>query len=64
MKARKKEQTFIIKVLDRKHRTWQGSILWVEEKKEQHFRSALELLKLVDEVLVENQEIERGSYER
>ena len=55
MRARgyKQEQTFLIKVLDKQHGTWQGSILWAEGKKEQNFRSALEMLKLIDNALVQ-----------
>ena len=51
----KQEQTFLIKVLDKQHGTWQGSILWAEGKKEQYFRSALELLKLIDEAVSQNE---------
>ena len=52
----KKDQTFILKILDRQNSTWQGSILWVEQQNEQYFRSALEMLKLIDEALVQNDE--------
>ena len=37
--------------------TWQGSVTWVEEQREQHFRSALELLKLIDGALDNNYEV-------
>ena len=43
--------TFIVKILDRKNSTWQGTINWVEEQQTQNFRSALELLKLIDGAL-------------
>lgn len=52
----KQDQTFILKILDRKNSTWQGSILWVDKRNEQYFRSALEMLKLIDEALVQNDE--------
>lgn len=45
--------TFIIQVQYRQNSTWQGKVVWVEENKTQHFRSALELIKLVDGVLSE-----------
>lgn len=54
-KGHKDEQTFMIKIIDRQNSTWQGSILWVDQNNEQHFRSALEMLKLIDEVLVESE---------
>ena len=50
--------TFIVKILNRKNSTWQGSATWVEEQKTQNFRSALELLKMIDTALDESEEIE------
>lgn len=50
---KRKEETFIVKIQDDQNNTWQGSVLWVDEQKEKCFRSALELLKLMDEALVE-----------
>ena len=43
--------TFIVHVQFRQNVNWQGSIQWVESKKEQKFRSTLELIKLMDEAL-------------
>lgn len=43
--------TFIIKILDKQNSTWQGSVTWVEKQKTQNFRSALELIKMIDGVL-------------
>ena len=48
----KKTETFIIKIMNQQNSTWQGSVTWVEEQREQYFRSALELLKLIDGALV------------
>ena len=53
-----RKETFVLKVLGRQHSTWQGSILWVEAKKEQHFRSALEMLKLIDEALAQSDAVD------
>ena len=47
----KKTETFIIKVMDQQNATWQGSVTWVDEQREQYFRSTLELLKLIDGAL-------------
>lgn len=41
--------TFIVNVMFRKNATFQGSITWVEREKTQYFRSAFEMLKLMDE---------------
>ena len=31
---KRKEETFIIKIKDGQHNTWQGSVLWVDEQNE------------------------------
>lgn len=46
-----KQATFIVQVQYRQNATWQGKITWSEGNKTQHFRSALELVKLMDSVL-------------
>ena len=43
--------TFIVHVLYRQNATWQGEVVWADKKKKQRFRSALELLKLMDSAL-------------
>lgn len=55
--------TFVVKILDRQNATWQGEVTWVEEQKVQHFRSALELLKMIDGALDNTLAIEGGSHE-
>jgi len=45
--------TFEINVKFMQNSTWQGQIHWVEKNKKQNFRSALEMLKLMDEALAE-----------
>lgn len=56
--------TFVVKILDRQNATWQGTVTWVEEQKVQHFRSALELLKMIDVALDDELVIEGGSHEK
>lgn len=48
--------TFIVRVQYRQNATWQGSVLWAERNLGQEFRSALELLKLIDSALGESDE--------
>lgn len=49
--------TFVVQVQFRQNATWQGSIVWLEQEKSQRFRSALEMLKLIDEaVSTENEQ--------
>lgn len=43
--------TFKVKVLFRQGASWQGKLTWVEGKQEIAFRSALELIKLMDSAL-------------
>ena len=45
--------TFEITVKFRQNATWQGQILWAEKNLKQNFRSVLEMLKLMDEALIE-----------
>lgn len=59
----KKTETFIIKVMDQQNAAWQGSVTWVDEQREQYFRSTLELLKLIDGALEKRNDDEENSDE-
>lgn len=48
-----KNRTFIVKVLREQNDTWQGSITWAEKNKTEYFRSALEMLSLMNDVMKE-----------
>ncbi|MEG2506788.1 MAG: hypothetical protein RR986_04585 [Longicatena sp.] len=48
--------TFIIEMKSCDNHSWQGILTWVEAKKSKSFRSALELVKMIDSVMVLNQE--------
>ncbi|SFQ12264.1 hypothetical protein SAMN04487928_11977 [Butyrivibrio proteoclasticus] len=43
--------TFIIKVDHYQNRSWQGELVWANEKKSVRFRSTLEMLRLMDEAI-------------
>lgn len=45
--------TFAIRILFRQNASWQGSVAWVETGRESTFRSALELILLIDSALRE-----------
>jgi hypothetical protein len=45
---KKNKGTFVIQIQHRQHATWQGTVTWVDKDKSVNFRSALELLKLID----------------
>ena len=44
-------QSFIVNILQQQNSSWQGTITWVDESKTQNFRSALELIRLIDSTL-------------
>lgn len=54
--ARGEKATFVVQVQFRQNASWQGTISWTEEKKTRRFRSALEMLKLMDEALSQSDE--------
>ncbi len=45
------KQTFLIDIIDQQNASWQGTVQWVNTGKKENFRSALELLRLIDSVL-------------
>ena len=53
MTEKKKKHTFVVEIVDRQKYTWQGQIRWVQEDKKTFFRSAMELLRLMDSALNE-----------
>ena len=60
--------TFIVKIVEQKNSTWQGSVTWADKMQVRNFRSALELLKLIDGTLEgtlnEDGDPEGGNHER
>lgn len=50
-----KSQTFIIHIKDNENQSWQGDVEWVQGRRKESFRSMLELLRLVDSVVTENE---------
>lgn len=42
------KECFLIQILECQNATWQGTILWTETGRKESFRSALELLQLID----------------
>ena len=46
-----KAATFLLRILFRQNASWQGSILWLEGKREESFRSVLELVFLMNDAL-------------
>ena len=51
-----KRATFVISVLFRQNATWQGTVTWTDGRRTEPFRSALELIRLIDSTLLEQEE--------
>lgn len=51
-----KSQSFVVEVKSQENHSWQGTITWVEGKKTEHFRSALEMIRLMDSTLTDESE--------
>lgn len=55
--------TFVVHIQYRQNATWQGKVTWADKKKSCNFRSALELLKLIDSALEDEEQNEAGADE-
>lgn len=53
-RSQKTRKTFIVKVMGTENATWQGNVTWAEKNKVQNFRSALELMKMLDAAISDN----------
>lgn len=49
--SRGEKASFVVRVLFRQNASWQGTVTWLDEKREESFRSVLELLLLMNSVL-------------
>ena len=45
------KESFVVKVLSQQNSTWQGTVTWNSNNESRPFRSALELIKLIDSAL-------------
>lgn len=48
--------TFVVHVQYRQNATWQGKIVWAEKQAELPFRSALEMMRLMDQAIMQQPE--------
>ena len=53
---RGEKATFVVQVQFRQNATWQGTVTWAEKSETRSFRSTLELLRLMDQSLGEQQD--------
>ncbi len=45
------KETFVVKIEHCQNNTWQGKVVWADENKKVTFRSALELMNLMNEAM-------------
>lgn len=55
------KHNFIVQITHQQNATWQGTVTWVDENRSQSFRSALELIRLIDSAVGETDEAETES---
>lgn len=48
MSRNQQNDTFIIQIAYQQNDTWQGTLKWMNQGKEAHFRSTLELIHMID----------------
>ncbi len=54
----RKKGTFVVKIEFWQRGTWQGTVIWAEENRTERFRSALELIRLMDEAMASGAQIQ------
>ena len=52
-KVRRYNEAFLVRVEYQENSTWQGTVTWTNRGKTMHFRSVLEMIKLIDSALEE-----------
>lgn len=52
----KERGTFVVRILNTQNATWQGTVTWACEGETKSFRSALELIRLLDSTLQTDRE--------
>lgn len=51
-----RQATFIVHVTQNENASWQGQVTWADENVTKNFRSALELIKMIDGVVRTDEE--------
>lgn len=49
--SKQKANTFIVKVIQTQNKTWQGTVTWADKNETKCFRSALELMHMIQDVV-------------
>lgn len=45
------QETFLVQIKSTQNATWQGTVTWADNQETKSFRSALELINLIDSVV-------------
>lgn len=48
-----RKETFVVHIISQENATWQGQVTWLGRKETMNFRSFLELVKLMDNAMAE-----------
>lgn len=48
-------ETFVVQILNTQNATWQGTVTWTDGRRSENFRSALELIRLMDSALLDTE---------
>ena len=56
-----KKQMFILEVNDTQDHSWQGQLKWIQGDSKQSFRSVIELLRLIDSAVGEEEDAAQSS---
>lgn len=59
-----KQATFSLSIQFRQNATWQGEVVWVEQKQSSFFRSGMELFRMMDDVLLYQESKTRAAGEK
>lgn len=57
MSCNTKANTFVVQIAYQQNDTWQGTVKWIDQNKEEHFRSALELIHMIDNAIKADPEV-------
>lgn len=52
---RMRKETFLIHIISQEYSTWQGQVTWLNQSETRYFRSMLELIKMIDGTLHEEE---------
>lgn len=52
-----RKETFVVRIIGQENATWQGRVTWLEKGETLTFRSFMELVKMIDNVIMKDEAI-------